>query len=157
MIVLGWHGFCRVDGVDTGDDPIVKKINILNVNVISLVDRLCYMAPFNCKSTLEQLPLDSRRQALANIKAILQSETAAEQFQDSWNDWLRANPPSDKVADNNAGTRMLQDIYGTGDESADDHPSPAGDQVAKEPTKRANASEAGMADGSAAAGAASDA
>ena len=62
------------------DEPVLKKIDLLGVHVISLVDRLCYLAPFNCRSTLEdKVHIDHRRLMERQIQSIFETDDACEE------------------------------------------------------------------------------
>ena len=115
----------RVTEVDgSTDEPVQKRIDLLSANVLSLVDRFCYMAPFNCRTTLEaKVSAEHRRANYRNIKSIFESDDANEQFRDSWIDWVRANPPPDAATGEEGRPQLLQDIYGSGDSSEDDQTS----------------------------------
>jgi len=108
-----------VDNHDTeSDEPVTKKIDLLSLNVLSLVDRFCFLAPFNCRMTLEaQVPIDHRRSAYKTIKSIIESDEECEQFRDAWIDWVRANPPEPESADEFQVPKWNLAIYGNSDDS----------------------------------------
>ena len=101
------------------DEPLLKKIDLLSVNVISLVDRLCYLAPFNCRSTLEdKVHIDHWRLMERQIQSIFETDDAYDKFRDSWIEWVRSNPTLDDAvgASSNTVTRLLDSMYGSSDE-----------------------------------------
>ena len=101
------------------DEPLLKKIDLLSVHVISLVDRLCYLAPFNCRSTLEdKVHIDHRRLMERQIQSIFETDDAYDKFRDSWIEWVRSNPTLDDAvgASSNTVTRLLDSMYGSSDE-----------------------------------------
>ena len=101
------------------DEPLLKKIDLLSVHVISLVDRLCYLAPFNCRSTLEDtVHIDHRRLMERHVKSIFETDDAYDKFRDSWIEWLRSNPTLDDAdgASSNTVTKLLDSMYGSSDE-----------------------------------------
>ena len=108
-----------VDNHDTeSDEPVTKKIDLLSLNVLSLVDRFCFLAPFNCRMTLEaQVPIDHRRSAYKTIKSIIESDEECKQFRDAWIDWVRANPPEPESVDESQVPKWNPAIYGNSDDS----------------------------------------
>jgi len=100
------------------DEPVLKKIDLLGVHVISLVDRLCYLAPFNCRSTLEdKVHIDHRRLMERQIQSIFETDDAYDKFRDSWIEWVRSNPTLDDApTTSNTVTRLLDTMYGSSDE-----------------------------------------
>jgi hypothetical protein len=100
------------------DEPVTKKIDLLSLNVLSLVDRFCFLAPFNCRMTLEaQVPIDHRRSAYKTIKSIIESDEECKQFRDAWIDWVRANPPEPESGDEVQVSKWNPSIYGDSDDS----------------------------------------
>ena len=100
------------------DEPVLKKIDLLGVHVISLVDRLCYLAPFNCRSTLEdKVHIDHRRLMERQIQSIFETDNTYDKFRDSWIEWVRSNPTLDDApTTSNTVTRLLDTMYGSSDE-----------------------------------------
>lgn len=100
------------------DEPVLKKVDLLGVHVISLVDRLCYLAPFNCRSTLEdKVHIDHRRLMERQIQSIFETDDAYDKFRDSWIEWVRSNPTLDDApTTSNTVTRLLDTMYGSSDE-----------------------------------------
>ena len=101
------------------DEPVLKKIDLLSVHVISLVDRLCYLAPFNCRSTLEEkVHIEHRRLMERHVKSIFETDDSYDKFRDSWIEWLRSNPTLDDAdgASSNTVTKLLDSMYGSSDE-----------------------------------------
>ena len=99
-------------------EPVFKKIDLLGVQVISLVDRLCYLTPFNCRSTLEdKVHIDHRRLMERQIQSIFETDDAYDKFRDSWIEWVRSNPTLDDApTTSNTVTRLLDTMYGSSDE-----------------------------------------
>ena len=91
------------------NEPVTKKIDLLSLNVISLVDRFCFLAPFNCRMTLEaKVPIDHRRSAYKNIKSIIESDEECEQFRDAWIEWVRSNPQDPESDDEGQPSKWMR-------------------------------------------------
>ena len=106
------------------DEPVTKKIDLLSINVISLVDRFCFLAPFNCRMTLEaKVPIDHRRSAYKNIKSIIESDEECEQFRDAWIEWVRSNPQDPESGDEGQPSKRMLSVYGDSDDSGSERDS----------------------------------
>ena len=98
------------------DEPVLKKIDlltVLSVHVISVVDRLCYLASFNCRSTLEEkVHIEHWRLMERHVKSIVETDDAYDKFRDSWIEWLRSNPTLDDAdGASNTVTKLLDSMY----------------------------------------------
>jgi len=103
-----------VDKTDS-DEPVTKRIDLLSPNVISLVDRFCFLAPFNCRMTLEaKVPIDLRRSVYKNVKSIIESDAENNQFRDTWIEYVRANPQD---PDEELVSKWVLSIYADSDDS----------------------------------------
>ena len=101
------------------NEPVTKKIDLLSLNVISLVDRFCFLAPFNCRMTLEaKVPIDHRRSAYKNIKSIIESDEECEQFRDAWIEWVRSNPQDPESGDEGQPSKWMLSVYGDSDDDS---------------------------------------
>ena len=106
------------------NEPVTKKIDLLSLNVISLVDRFCFLAPFNCRMTLEaKVPIDHRRSAYKNIKSIIESDEECEQFRDAWIEWVRSNPQDPESGDEGQPSKWMLSVYGDSDDSGSERDS----------------------------------
>ena len=95
------------------DEPVLKKIDLLGVHVISLVDRLCYLAPFNCRSFLEEkVHIEHWRLMERHTQSIFETDDAYDKFRDSWIEWLRSNQTLDDAdGASNTVTKLLDSMY----------------------------------------------
>jgi hypothetical protein len=119
------HGCGRVTDVDKtdSDEPVTKRIDLLSPNVISLVDRFCFLAPFNCRMTLEaKVPIDLRRSVYKNVKAIIESDEENDQFRDTWIEHVRANPQDPESGDDEPASKWVLGIYADSDDSEPGEP-----------------------------------
>ena len=114
------HGCGRVTDVDNtdSDEPVTKRIDLLSPNVISLVDRFCFLAPFNCRMTREaKVPIDLRRSVYKNVKSIIESDEENDQFRDTWIEYVRANPQDPESGDDEPASKWVLSIYADSDDS----------------------------------------
>ena len=86
---------CSVVDV-AGNQPVIHNEYLISLNFRAMVDKLCFMAVYGSKTTLEARVPASIRVAFHKLTTDRHAaEGARDQFAAAWKAYLRANPAQD--------------------------------------------------------------
>ena len=86
---------CRVVDL-AGTEPVIHNEYLISLNFRAMVDKLCFLAVYGSKSTLEARVPASIRAAFHKLTLDRhKAEGARDQFAAAWKAYLRANPAQD--------------------------------------------------------------
>ena len=94
-----------------GNQPVIHNEYIISVNFRAMVDKMCFMAVYGCKTVLKaKVPSATRAAFHKLITDRHKTEEARDQFAAAWKAFLRANPTQD--VDENAEEAALFAMMG---------------------------------------------
>ena len=106
-----------------GSQPVIHNEYLISLNFRAMVDKLCFMAVYGSKTTLEARVPASIRAAFHKLTTDRhKAEGARDQFAAAWKAYLRANP-TEAVDDNLAAEEALFALMGA---DSDTEQGPAG-------------------------------
>ena len=122
---------CSVVDVAADNQPVVHTEYIISVNFRAMVDKMCFMAVYWCKTILKaKVPSATRAAFHKLITDRHKTEEARDQFAAAWKAYLRANP--NQAVDENAEDTAMLDMLGA---DSDLEGGPAGGGGGAEPSE----------------------
>ena len=113
-----------------GKEPVIHNEYLISLNFRAMVDKLCFMAVYGSKTTLEAKVPASIRAAFHKLTTDRHKvEGARDQFAAAWKAYLRANPTQDND-ENLAAEEALFAMLGA-DSDAEDGPFGGGADAAR--------------------------
>jgi hypothetical protein len=90
IVLTSWYDI-RCVRLDDDLEPVFKTLPLISEAVRMSVDKMCYMAVYGCRSTLEaKVPASARSQYQSFLSSMHKdSET---EFIDAWKQWLQDHP-----------------------------------------------------------------
>jgi hypothetical protein len=96
-----------------GNEPVIHNEYLISLNFRAMVDKLCFMAVYGSKTTLEARVPASIRAAFHKLTTDRHKvEGARDQFAAAWKAYLRANPTLDTNDENLAAEEALFAMLG---------------------------------------------
>ena len=90
MVLTYWY-VIRCVRLDDDLEPVFQTLPLISEALRMSVDKMCYMAVFGCRSTLEsKVPATARSQYQAFLLSM--HKDSESEFVDAWKKWLKDHP-----------------------------------------------------------------
>jgi len=90
MVLTYWY-FIRCVRLDDDLEPVFQSLPLISEALRMSVDKMCYMAVFGCRSTLEsKVPATARSQFQSFLSSM--HKDSESEFVDAWKKWLQDHP-----------------------------------------------------------------
>ena len=90
VVLTYWHDN-RCVKLDEDLEPVYQSLPLISEGVRMSVDKMCYMAVYGCRSTLEsKVPATARSQYQSFLLSM--HKDSESEFVDAWKQWLKDHP-----------------------------------------------------------------
>lgn len=90
VVLTYWHDN-RCVKLDEDLEPVYQSLPLISEGVRMSVDKMCYMAVYGCRSTLEsKVPATARSQYQSFLLSM--HKDSESEFVDAWKKWLKDHP-----------------------------------------------------------------
>ena len=90
VVLIYWHDN-RCVKLDEDLEPVYQSLPLISEGVRMSVDKMCYMAVYGCRSTLEsKVPATARSQYQSFLLSM--HKDSESEFVDAWKQWLGDHP-----------------------------------------------------------------
>ena len=90
VVLTYWHD-TRCVKLDEDLEPVYQSLPLISEGVRMSVDKMCYMAVYGCRSTLEsKVPATARSQYQSFLLSM--HKDSESEFVDAWKQWLGDHP-----------------------------------------------------------------